>query len=115
MRIVLVLATVLAAVPLYACGGEDEDLPDVDCSGTVPAFADVAALQKCATCHNSKLSGAARQAAPADINFDTEAAADKDPEKAAAEVNEGAMPPAGSGITLSAAEKEDFYKWALCR
>lgn len=57
---------------LSACGS---GLPDVDCSGTIPAFADVTALKKCSSCHSSTLSGSQRHDAPSGVNFDTEAAA----------------------------------------
>ena len=97
---------------LVACGN---DLPDVDCTGETPAFDDVAALKKCATCHSSELTGSARRDAPSDVNFNTEAAARSKAEDAASEVNGGDMPPSGSGITLSAEEKQDLYKWALCK
>lgn len=95
-----------------ACGNE---LPDVQCTGDIPAFDDVAALKKCATCHSSKLSGKARRDAPSDVNFDTKSAAEAKAEDAAEEVNGGDMPPSGSGITLTESEKQDLYKWALCK
>lgn len=101
-----------AGIGAFACG---DKLPDVDCSGDVPKYADVAALTKCSTCHSSQVSSAARKGAPASINFDTEAAANAKAEDAASEVNGGDMPPAGSGISLSEAEKQALYKWALCR
>ena len=117
MRTCLLAASLVIGVSMFAaCGGDDEDeLPDVDCSGSVPAFDDVAALKKCATCHSSKLSGGDRKNAPANVNFDTQAAAESHDEKAAEEVNEGAMPPAGSGVTLTNDEKQVLYTWALCR
>lgn len=104
--------TVLAIGALAsACG---EDLPDVSCDGTVPEYSEVAALEKCSTCHSSKLSGTERRGAPDSVNFDTQAAAEAKAEKASEEVNEGAMPPASSDIKLTDAEKQDLYKWALC-
>ena len=99
---------------LWACGSDEESLPEVDCSGTIPAYADVDAFKKCTTCHSSKLEGKARNEAPEDVNFDTESAAKAHAEEAAHEVYEGAMPPAGSGLTLTESEKTDLYKWALC-
>ncbi|HET8938153.1 MAG TPA: hypothetical protein VFN67_32140 [Polyangiales bacterium] len=96
----------------FACG---DKLPDVDCSGEVPKFADVTALTKCATCHSSQVSSSARKGAPTSVNFDTESAANAKAEDAASEVNGGDMPPAGSGISLSEEEKQALYKWALCR
>lgn len=112
LRIGLVVAVALGV--LGACGGDDEELPTVDCTGTVPKYDDVAAFDKCVTCHSSELSGSARKDAPADVNFDTESAARKNAEKAAEEVNGGAMPPPSSGIKLTNEEKDDLYKWALC-
>jgi uncharacterized membrane protein len=95
-----------------ACGDE---LPDVQCTGDTPAFEDVAALEKCATCHSSKLSGNARRGAPNSVNFDTKSAAEAKAEDAASEVNGDDMPPKGSGVTLTESEKQDLYKWALCK
>ena len=96
----------------FACG---DKLPDVDCSGEVPKYADVTALTKCSTCHSSEVSSAARKGAPASINFNTESAANAKAEDAASEVNGGDMPPSGSGVSLSEEEKQALYKWALCR
>ena len=90
-------------------------LPDVDCSGDIPQLAEVSALQKCTTCHSSQKSGAARHGAPAAVNYDTETAARANAEDAASEVNGGDMPPKSSNITLSDAEKQALYKWALCK
>ncbi|HKU44852.1 MAG TPA: hypothetical protein VJR89_42125 [Polyangiales bacterium] len=105
---------VVAIGLLGACGGDEEELPDVECNGTVPAYEDVAAFDKCSTCHSSEKTGAQRNQAPADINFNTESASRAHAEDAAHEVFEGEMPPAGSGITLTSAEKDALYKWALC-
>ena len=102
----------LAVLLLGACGSK---LPDVDCSGAVPAYADVAALSKCATCHSTELSGGARRNAPSDVNYNTEAAASAKAEDAAEEVYGGDMPPSNAGFTLSDEEKQALYKWALCR
>jgi uncharacterized membrane protein len=107
------LGSVLAVTTFAgACG---EDLPDVSCDGTVPAYADVTAFEKCSTCHSSELSGSERRGALASVNFDTESAAQAKAEDAAAEVKEGAMPPKSSGIKLTDQEKQDLYKWALCQ
>jgi len=103
---------VAAGLLISACGSS---LPDVDCSGTVPAYSEVTALEKCSMCHSSELSGSARRGAPGDVNYNTESAADAKAEDAASEVNGGDMPPSGSNITLSEDEKQALYKWALCR
>ena len=112
------VAAALSCVFAVACttgGNGDLQLPDnVDCNGTPPTFAQVTGLTKCAACHDSNKTGAARQKAPGDIDFDTQAGAEAHAEKAASEVNTGAMPPASSGITLTDAEKQQLYAWALC-
>jgi uncharacterized membrane protein len=117
MRTLSVLTALLALTCVsISCGGDDEDeeLPDVECPTTPVKYEEVTAFTKCATCHSSTKMGAARAEAPTDINFDTEAAAKAHAMKAASEVNEGAMPPKATGITLTDAEKDTLYKWALC-
>jgi hypothetical protein len=99
------------------CGddAEDEQLPDVDCEdGDIPAFDEVAAFDKCTQCHSSELSGDDRMNAPEDDNWDDYEEAMEHAEEIAHEVFEGEMPPEDSGITLTAAEEEDLYLWALC-
>lgn len=112
VRVGWFVSVVAVAAFAGACG---EDLPDVSCDGTVPAYADVTAFEKCSTCHSSELSGSERRGALAGVNFDTESAARAKAEDAAAEVKEGAMPPKSSGITLTDQEKQDLYNWALCQ
>lgn len=117
MRTLSLLTAVLALTCVsIGCGGDDEEgaLPDVDCPTTPVKYEEVTAFTKCATCHSSTKTGAARADAPADINFDTEGGAKMKAMKAASEVNEGAMPPKATGITLTDAEKDTLYKWALC-
>jgi uncharacterized membrane protein len=115
--IVLLAFAVTALLACTSSGANgDLQLPDnVDCNGTPPAYADVTAFTKCTTCHASTKTGAQRANAPADVNFDTEAAADAHAEEAASEVNKGDMPPRGSGVTLTDSEKQQLYAWALCR
>jgi hypothetical protein len=122
MKSLCILSVVLMLSSVWiGCGDDSEDeeheeeLPEVDCDdGVVVEYEDVSAFDKCVTCHDSSKSGDARAEAPDDVNFDTAAAAEKSAVKAAEEVNEGAMPPPGSGITITAAQKEDLYRWALC-
>lgn len=97
---------------------EEEELPPVvDCSKvqTVPKFAEVTAFQTvCTTCHVSTKAGAARNGAPAAINFDQYDSAFSHAEQAAIEVNVDAMPPEDSGLSLTAAEKTTLFNWAMC-
>jgi len=112
-----VTCLVLAAA-LTACGSDDSEeaeLPEVDCSGTIPTFAQVDAFSDvCTNCHSTGLTGALRNDAPEDINFNDYASAKAHAEKAAEEVFEGAMPPADSSEMLEEAQKEQLYLWALC-
>jgi hypothetical protein len=96
--------------------GEDEDeLPEVDCDADpIPTYEEVAAFEKCTTCHSSELTGTERNGAPADDNWDDYEEAAEHAEEIAHEVFEGEMPPADSGMTLTAAEEQDLYLWALC-
>jgi uncharacterized membrane protein len=116
----MITRTLLAALVIcgLGCGSDDEnhehEEPDVDCSGTVPAYADVAAFNKCTTCHAATNSSEERRGAPSAYNFDTYAGAQAEAEEIVHEVSEGKMPPSGSGITLTAGEKEELYTWALC-
>jgi uncharacterized membrane protein len=111
--------SVLMAVMLgssMGCGSDDDDHhdPEVSCTGTIPTYAEVEAFDKCTMCHSSSLTGTARGSAPVDANFDTEAGAEAHDDEIAHYVAEGAMPPPPSNITLTAAEKDEILKWAVC-
>ena len=97
------------------CGGDDEEgLPTVDCSGTIPKFSEVALFSdSCSNCHGQDLAGTARNGAPVDINFDSYDSAKAHAEKAASEVYNGAMPPTGNE-DFSEAQKQQLYLWSLC-
>ena len=115
LRLSLAALLLLATAPLLpACedgGGSDGK---IDCAtATVPKFADLTAFDKCTACHSSTLTGAARNAAPADINYDNYADAKNHAQIAMSEVEEGAMPLAGSP-QLTDAEKTQIYTWATC-
>ncbi len=95
-------------------GDGDGDLPE-ECEGEdVPTFDEVAAFDKCVMCHSSELSGSDRNNAPDDHNFDTHEGATEHLGHVAEQVEEGAMPPPASGITISAAEREALLLWANC-
>jgi uncharacterized membrane protein len=121
MSLIRALPTaVLMAVMIgtaVGCGSDDDDdheEGEVSCTGTIPTYAQVDAFEKCTMCHSSALTGSARNSAPVTANFDTEASAEAHADEIAHEVSLGAMPPPGSGIALTQAEKEELYKWALC-
>lgn len=117
---VWLVAAVLAPLAFVACGddgsGNDAgDVPEVDCDAApTPKYSEMASVwTKCTTCHASTVTGAARAAAPVDVNFDTYAAAKAEAMTAMHEVYEGAMPPTGSPA-LSSDEEQQLYRWASC-
>lgn len=118
MRVWMMLSIVcLASTLAFGCGGDDEheELPEVDCGmGDVPTYDEVEAFAVCGNCHNSALSGDGRAGAPEDDNFDTWEGAEEEATEIAEEVFEGKMPPPDSGLTLTDAQKDQLYKWALC-
>jgi len=67
----------------------------------------------CTSCHASTLTGAARNKAPADINFDGYAAAASQARQSAALVNSGVMPDRGSPQP-SDEQKTALALWAAC-
>ena len=89
-------------------------MEDLDCAGAAPTYQQVTAFMKCVGCHASTKSGVDRHFAPASVNFDTRAAAEANAQAAVSMVKTGQMPPAGSGQTLSDAEKRTLYDWAMC-
>jgi hypothetical protein len=85
-----------------------------DCAGTIPVYEDIAAFDKCVMCHDSMKASGQRNAAPANVNFDTRAAAEMHAMQAVTMVKAGVMPPIPSGLTLTDAEKQQLYTWAMC-
>jgi uncharacterized membrane protein len=108
------LMLIVSASWMFACKGDEMELPDVECPATVPTFSMVTAFSKCVVCHDSMKTGAARQKAPNGYNYDMYASAVDEAKYAAHEVYEGEMPPRTSGITLTEQEKRVLYEWALC-
>jgi uncharacterized membrane protein len=113
------LTCILLVATLAACSSEDEEeeeeLPEVDCTAEIPTFDEVTAFSEvCTNCHSTTKSGEARNGAPADINWDDYESAKANAEEGAHEVFEGEMPPEESNETLTTAQKDDLYLWALC-
>ncbi len=92
--------------------GEGDELPSVDCNAVeVPRFEDMTVWNSCVGCHSSTLSGAGRQGAPGDFDYDTHERALFDPFETAEVVVEGEMPPGGG---LSAEDRALINTWAQC-
>ncbi len=89
----------------------DTDGPD--CS-SVPSYGDID-WGACTHCHDSSLSGDARQFAPASVNFDTYDDAVMSADRAMARVDAGTMPPANSdGPELTQDVADQIILWASC-
>ena len=117
MRTLMLLALAGALGFAVGCKGDDDggSEMDVDCDSDVPAYADVKLFDTCTMCHSSKLSGTDRMEAPKNVNFDSESTAEANATMAVNEVMAGDMPPRDSGLKVTTAEKQAFYKWALCK
>jgi uncharacterized membrane protein len=115
MRTVLAWVVFVSASVVAGCGGNSAQMmSSTDCGANAPKYADVTIFQKCTMCHSSKLSGSARRSAPMEINFDTYAAAEKNASQAVGDVKAGNMPPRGSGVTVTDAEKTQLELWEMC-
>jgi len=88
-------------------------LSGADCSQSVPTYSELTIWPLCTVCHSSSLSGSARQGAPANVNFDSYAAAARAAGEAVTEVSAGRMPPSGETQPASA-ETAALEQWAQC-
>ena len=115
MRLSLAVPLVVAAGLGLAGCGEEEKAPHVDCAANtsrIPAFGQVTIWPTCTSCHSSSKTGAARNKAPTDINFDAYDSAKAHAKQASIQVNEGAMPNDKTPVTDE--QKQSLYLWALC-
>ena len=104
----------IAGLAIAGCSS-DTTLPDVDCKGTVPKYSELTAFKTvCTSCHSSEVMGDARRDATVGLDFNTYEGAKANAMKIAGEINEGAMPPAGSGLTLEKVDQTATLKWAMC-
>lgn len=105
------LAAALAAGLMALGCGTEEELPEVDCTQTIPRFAELRIGPYCTSCHASGITGAARMV-PTGLNYDNYSDAVVHAEAGAHVVSEGEMPPAGAMVPQDI--KDEFYLWALC-
>jgi uncharacterized membrane protein len=112
-RLLVPTAIALLSV-LAACGDSGSTTGSVDCS-TVKGYSELtSAFSKCTNCHDSALTNPTdRQAAPADLNYDTYDAAKAQAADIADQINQGLMPPSDQP-QLTATEKTDLLTWAAC-
>ena len=106
------LGVVAAGVACSPGPEPDETVPVVDCAAVeIPSYSALEILPSCTNCHATTLTGANRQGAPPEFDYDTYEVAAYTAMPAAIEVHAGAMPFTG---VVTEEEKEDFYAWALC-
>ena len=114
MKIRLTLLMICGLGVAVGCGGDD-GAASIDCTADMTTYDQVTAFDKCVVCHDSKLTAAERMSAPPDINFDTiEAALATKALKAPDEIEEGAMPPKNSAVTITEAEGKQLITWYMC-
>ncbi len=105
-----VLVSSLLALGLAACGSST--LGDCPADSTATQSAGRALIQnRCANCHSSMLSGAARAGAPTTVNYDSLTAIQANVDNGWAEIEAGTMPQGG---TLTAAEIENIRVYLAC-
>ena len=128
----------LCAACVIASAGCGPDLGECDESmlggmePNTPHHGQALVAERCASsrCHSETAKGAARNGAPAGLNFDVVAGSNSDDEQKKtergestvheykeamwAEIDEGSMPPRDLGTPLNAAEKETVRNWLAC-
>jgi uncharacterized membrane protein len=118
MKLGLSLLMICGLSVATGCGSGDDDDAEpaaIDCSTDTTTYTDVSAFDKCVMCHSSELTGAKRMSAPPEINFDTiEGATATKSLKAPDEIEEGAMPPKDSGVTITKAQGQQLIAWYKC-
>jgi uncharacterized membrane protein len=103
-----------AAGLLLGCGDKIDAVQQGSCpatQGSVDYESDIKPILDtlCTGCHSSKLSGNARNGAPAALNLDTFQGVVAAADKAGTRLQNETMPP--SGTKASAAQKERFLCW----
>lgn len=96
-------------------GSEQTSEPQINCDDeTVPSYSEVRAFNVCTNCHSSENEGLERHGAPSSLNFDSYEGAADAATRIESQVSMGSMPPASSGFSLTAAEKDELYVWVEC-
>ena len=98
------------AAAIASCGGEDLGECPPDSEAQQAEGRSVVTVQ-CQRCHSSQLSGAQRQEAPEDLNFDDLSVVREEAESMYGEAKEGEMPPEGA---LSTESIEAMRVWLAC-
>jgi hypothetical protein len=109
MKALIIAATLLIGV---GCGAPRQAEP-FECppDDSVPRYSELTAIPTCIACHSSSLTGAARNGAPAPINYDTAEGAGRASLVGLSAMERGAMPPGGPP---DQSEIDQWKVWAEC-
>jgi len=103
------LSSFALVLVVASCGVDLGDCPPDSEAQQIEGRAVVQA--QCVRCHSSQLSGADRQSAPEDLNFDDLGTVQEEAESMYGEAEEGAMPPEAP---LDSASLEAMRVWLAC-
>ena len=111
---ILLVSLALALIGCQAAPDTETSAATIDCSAvTVPKYSELTIWPLCTSCHSSAVTGAAREKAPSNVNFDTYAAAQAQAARAVLEVRAGAMPEKNEPQPTDE-QKTALYTWAAC-
>ena len=113
MRNLILAASLLLTLPLAGCTDKaPAELADCPTDSSVTfATASVVFDAHCTRCHASTVTGTARESAPDNWDYDTAAAAVRDPDESWRRIYTGNMPPDGE---MDEAEKLVIWEWCSC-
>ncbi len=122
MRFRRLLAISGCTLALAACDEKDDDSASeegganvCDAGVTYENSAKAIVAKYCLGCHSSEVSGDARQKAPDDANFDTEAELYDHGGHVFEKIVANSMPPDNASVgKLTAAERQSFLVWLEC-
>ena len=99
---------------LGSCGGDGESKP-AECPAELSytKTAEPFVSKYCISCHSRSVTGLARNGAPDDVNFGSEADLFTHGTHVTEHVSENLMPPPGA-LQPSATERADFVAWTKC-
>lgn len=111
MRIGWMTALAVAGF-LSGCGGEEAHLGECPTNSMTQQVAGRAVVtQRCASCHSSAVTGAARQNAPVGVDYNTLEAIRANADSGYHEASAGVMPPTGA---LNATDLENLRIFLAC-
>lgn len=107
------LGAILTASGWVACGSAEVIDP---CAGSPTYTNDIRPIveARCLSCHSSALAGAARNGAPAGLDFDSFDSTEPNLATFADAITSGREPPPESGLATTEAERDVVQAWRAC-